>query len=215
MAHNKTDSLNAVLRHAVAAFSSQPYGAVRLADLARESKCSLNTIYDAYGDKTGLFFAAMAPQIAEAEAFNGLPLSGPPLTRLFIATAAHIRFMSAPAARGAFRNIISAFSDNPSELSTAMRGRFARLRTNFTALVAAVRAEGQLVGPDDDEIVDSILAAVAWRPMFFALMFGPNEPTGFKTGVLAGRILRPLLTPAGVEVTPSASCVASVMSTRL
>lgn len=140
----------------------------------------------------------MAPQITANEAFNGLPLSGPPLTRLFIATAAHIRFMSTPASRGAFRNIISAFTDNPTELSTAMRGRFDRLRTNFTALIVAVRAEALLVGPDDDEIVDAILAAIAWRPMFFALMFGPDEPTGFKTGVLVGRILRPLLTPAGV-----------------
>ena len=63
----------------------------------------------------------------------------------------------------------------------------------------AVGDEGLLVGPDDDEIVDAILTAVAWRPMFFALMFGPDEPTGFKTGVLAGRILRPLLTPAGAD----------------
>lgn len=44
MAHTKTHTLNAVLGHAVAAFSSQPYSAVRLADLAREAKCSLNTI---------------------------------------------------------------------------------------------------------------------------------------------------------------------------
>jgi AcrR family transcriptional regulator len=199
MTHSKADTLKTVLRLATVAFSSQPYDAVRLADLARAAKCSLNTIYDAYGDKTGLFFAAMAPQIAQTEAFSGLSLNGPPLTRLFIATAAHINFMSAPASRAAFRNIISAFTDNPSELSTAMRARFARLRTNFTTLVAAVRADGLLVGPDDDEIVDAILAAVAWRPMFFALMFGPHEPTGFTSGALAARILRPLLTPAGAQ----------------
>jgi AcrR family transcriptional regulator len=198
MPQTKTQSLDAVLRHAAAAFSSQPYDAVRLADLARDARCSLNTIYDAFGDKTGVFFAAMAPQITDAAAFNGLQLTGPPLTQLFIATAAHIRFMSDPAARGAFRNIIAAHAEPGGDLSTVMRARFDRLRANFTRLVTAVRDDGLMIGPDTDEIVDAILAAVAWRPMFFSLMFGPNEPIGFSAGALAGRILRPLLTPDGV-----------------
>jgi AcrR family transcriptional regulator len=199
MTDRKTQSLASVLDLARDAFATQRFEDVHLSDIAKAAKCSLNTIYDAFDDKTGLFMAAMASNIETRTQFKHLEQDGPALRRLALATEAHIHFMSLKETRATFRNLIGLDEAVVGGVRGAMRARLAALTQRFADLIKAAQAEGAVKPGPIEPMTEHVLTASHWRPLWLAMLFGDDEPVGMSAADIVAQSLSALLTESGAK----------------
>jgi len=198
---NKAAALDAALEITARAFTREPFDSIRVADIAREARCSMSTLYEVYGSKQGLIVAAMAHAVAQGPPSETVPLHqiGSPLHRLMATMEAHGRFMTLRTTRMAFMNTIN----SPPAVMGArdlLHGKVERMLAGLAGVVEEAIEQGQLRPLPPAMVAELLLSCSAWRTMLFGLVFGIDQPVAKPPAEMIRLMFLPLMTPAGEAV---------------
>jgi AcrR family transcriptional regulator len=200
MNDRKARSLEAVLAEAKRQFSSRPYDAVSVNEIAAIAQCSTTTIYDVYVNKRGLYDAAAESQLFDLTAVMDDAAQGATaLERLVTVLEGRIRLLSMRQSRETMRNLVAKMS--PENISNApkLRERLVGQYFALIDLVESVMAEGDIREMDPTIATDLILAQSDWRALYHGLVFGSDDPMNFDAPNLTFRILSPILSDRGAS----------------
>jgi AcrR family transcriptional regulator len=161
MPDKKTRSLEAALTIAIEDFSSRPYEVVSIADIAKRAACSTTTLYDAYTNKRGLFYAALlrAPGNAGYLSFAA-NFPGEPLHQLFLIAIADGDHMNHPQTRMRFRKMMAQLDEfNEAELTT-LRDRFESAWRMVHDTIKNAKAVGDIGAQHDASALTDMMFAM-------------------------------------------------------
>lgn len=192
MSTRKAESLVRVIEVAAAQFSAHGYDAVSVSQIAAEARCSSATIYEAFGDKKGLFREALlqrlnpVPELASDETTTSLH----PLLAYF---TARVWSLSSPEVRNLF---LSGGVD-----AEALRSGFQASVTHDGRLEAVVQEverciEAGLLRPGDPRDIAYLMwAGAGFQPIVYGLVFG--DDAGFYPVDILRAVFTPLATRRG------------------
>jgi AcrR family transcriptional regulator len=198
MTDRKTRSLEAVIEEARRQFAARPFDQVSIADIASAAHCSTTTIYDVYGNKDGLYFAAAQSFLTDYWAETAALRRGDTaLERMVTLMEARAERFSAPELREALRNLVARVGTNQLRSTPLIRSMLTSQLSLLTELTHACVAEGAFVNLPSGLLVETLIASVDWRPVMHGLLYGANDPLNFPVPIIVARALITLLTPHG------------------
>lgn len=198
MPDRKTRSLEAALAEAKRQFTNRAYDDVSINDIAAAAQCSTTTIYDVYGNKKGLYDAAMQSQIIDMSRDIDAGTKGESALEQIVTNLENrIDILSRPQSREAIRSIIAIMGPDNIKAAPALRTRLVEQFFDFARTIRACMDQGDCREMEPDVVTDAIFAQTHWRPMLHGLLFGSNDPMNYDAKNLTCRILKPFLTPQG------------------
>lgn len=194
----KRDALREAVRVAAEAFTTRPWRDISMHEIAREAKCSLSTLYNAFGgkDEFVLYAVSHALQVSLPDLGASDHDARRPEVLLWLNLYAHARFVAADSTRQSFANLASL----PSSAVEARRHYHERI-TKFCGQVAELVRNGQRAGAlrpcDADAAGVNLLARSGWQLALWPLVLGDLVQGTPDLEVLTDEALAPYLTEVG------------------
>jgi AcrR family transcriptional regulator len=168
----KADTLDAALMIAARDFSRKPFDQIKVADIAKEARCSITTIYDAYGNKEGLILAGMSMGIARTPRGSEVILDASTAAeRIFATIEAHARYMLSSRARMTFWNTVVS-PDGMKQVRSELKAKMHSLMSGLEVMLREAMDDGDFLEQPTERAAESLLAVSAWRTMTWALVYG-------------------------------------------
>jgi AcrR family transcriptional regulator len=198
MPNRKSQSLEAALKEAERQFSTRPYDDVSVNDIAMVAKCSTTTIYDAFGNKTGLYLAAAQSFLLRFwDGVVAKSSGATALERLVTLLEARAESFASFELREALRNLIVRLGgENLKGAPDARKMLIYQLET-IAQMVQDSLDEGAFHDFQARVLTESIVACVDWRPIMHGMFFGSRDRLNYSPEQIVARTLAPLLTEAG------------------
>lgn len=194
---NKRDALADAARIAAEAFAAQPWREINMNEIARAAKCSLTTIYNAFGGKEPFILYAIShamtlelPDLGASERDHLRPDA-----LLWLNLYAHARFLTADATRQSFANLASLPSD-ALEARRVYHEKIMRFRVHLAGLVSRGQADGAIRADDPLAAATNLIARSGWQLGLWPLVLGDLATTP-ALEQLTDEALAPYLTADG------------------
>jgi AcrR family transcriptional regulator len=192
MSSKKTESLNRALDVAADMFFARGVDGVSVAEISADARCSLATIYDVFGSKTGLLRAVLEQRFAPVPCIAQLdaPPALAPLLDYFadrIATLGSVEV----------RNVLRYGGAEPGALQGSYEVALRRNRS-LASVIREVRQAmeaGLLRDGDPADLAFLMMAGTGFEPVMYGLLFG-DEVGRYPTAILRS-VFAPLVTPRG------------------
>mgnify|MGYP001809948591 CR=1 FL=1 len=170
---NKRDGLTEAVRIAAEAFTAQSWRDINMTEIARAAKCSLSTIYNAFGGKEQflLYVVSHAVNVKMPDIGASDHDSLRPEVLIWLNLHAHARFLAADQTRQAFANLASL----PVEVVEPRRPyfeRISRLCDHIGQLTAQAQEAGSMRPGDSRAAGVNMLALSGWRIGLWPLVLG-------------------------------------------
>lgn len=194
---NKQDAIRDAVRFAAEAFTTRPWRDISMTEIAQKAKCSLSTLYGAFGGKDPfvLYAVSHALQVNLPELGASDHDARRPEVLIWLNLYAHARFLVADQTRQSFANLAGLPSDTV-DARRLYHDRITRFCRNIADLVRDAQAAGALRPCDADAAGINLTARSGWQLGLWPLVLGDlAEAPDLET--LTDEALAPYLTEAG------------------
>lgn len=194
---NKRDAIELAARYAAEAFTTRPWRDINMTDIARQAKCSLSTLYNAFGGKEQFILYAVShvlqtdlPDLGARDRDNRQPEA-----LIWLNLYAHARFLCAEPIRQAFANMASLPSDSL-DARRQFHMRVNRFRGHMADLVRAGQDAGTIRDVDAAAAAINLIARSGWQLGLWPLVLGDLAETP-DLEAITDEALAPYLTETG------------------